>query len=340
MDISNRQRMILRQIIMLYTFSGDPVGSKLLSQLLDDLAVSSATLRNEMALMTSLGLLSQPHTSAGRIPSNEGYRYYVDHLIVEKPLTREERDYIKKTADEMDFDPERAAEEAAATLANVTGLAAITTTPTGGNIQITHYEIVRAGRYNLAVLGISSIGGVRSRICRVQKELDGRQLNAINAVLNDHLVFVSPEDITNVRLKLICAVLGEDTALFEPILSAAIAIIRGASEAKVFTEGQQHLLNYPELDSCMKQLMELFSNHMTLLERLDIKGPIRVFVGDEPGAFDIDNLGLVAGRYRAAGGRQGSLAVAGPVRMDYGFVIPRLVFLRDCMSAALTNPGI
>lgn len=338
MDISRRKMMVLQKIVSLYTMSGDPVGSKILSEMLDDFSVSSATLRNEMAELTGLGLLEQPHTSAGRVPTTMGYRYYVDHLISLKDLSAKERQQLDEAVNSMDADPDNAASEAAKTLADVTGLAAIATTPGGGNVQITHYYIVRAGRYNLAVLGITSIGGVKSRVCRVEEELDNDAIRQLADALNKNLVFVSREDVTDSLLEAVHMDLSPNEGLYAPVVAAAVAIIASASEVKVYTEGQQHLLSYPELDSHIRDLLELFSDD-TVARRLDTSEPLKVFVGDEPGSFGIDSISIVMGRYRAAGGRHGALAVAGPVRMDYGFVIPRLSYLRDKVSASLTSPG-
>ena len=338
MSISGRKSRILQQIVMLYTLHGDPVGSKLLNELLDEISVSSATIRNEMAELTSLGFLEQPHTSAGRVPTILGYRYYVDNLLEIKNLSQAEKKYIDNAVRDMDSDPDKAAEQAAKTLAELTDLAAIATTPKGGNVQITRFELVRSGKYNIAVLGITTIGGVRSRVCRVAQELSEKELAAVNSVINDHLVFVSPEDITPQLLSTANALLGNDSTLYMPVISAAVAIIKGASEVKVYAEGQQHLLTYQELDKSIKELLELFADNDAMSRRLDTNEPLHVFVGDEPGALGIDSLGVVMGRYRAAGGRHGALAVAGPIRMDYGFVIPRLSYFRDRVSDTLTNP--
>lgn len=339
MDISKRKMVIMQKIVSLYTISGDPVGSKILSELLDEISVSSATLRNEMAELTGLGLLEQPHTSAGRVPTNLGYRYYVDHLIKLKNLTPQERQYIDEATDTMDADPDAAASEAVRALAGITGLAAIATTPSGGNIQITHYYIVRAGRYNLAVLGITSVGGVKTRVCRVEEELDDAVMQHIEDTLNRHLIFISSEDVGDDVLEAVSMELSPNDGLYAPVILAAVAIIKSAAEVKTYSEGQEHLLTYPELDSHIKELLEIFSDD-TAIRQLDASEPLKVFVGDEPGSFGIDSLSIVMGRYRAAGGRHGALAVAGPVRMDYGFIIPRLSYFRDKMSAALTSPGI
>ena len=339
MNISDRKRLILKTIISLHTDSGDPVGSKILNEFLEDLSVSSATLRNEMAELTSLGLLEQPHTSAGRVPTLLGYRYYVDNLMRLVPMTKEETDYINQTIDAMDSDPDRAAEDAARALCELTGLAAITTAPTGGNVQITHFEIMKTGRYNLAIMGVSSIGGVKSRVCRTASELDDGQIATLEAVLNDHMVFVSQEDVTPKLICIVNAFLGDDSKLLAPAVSAAAAIIKSASDVRVYSDGQQKLLSYRELDGHIKELLELFSDLDGMRKWLSQPESLKILVGDETGRFGMDDLSLIVGKYRAAGGRYGALSVAGPIRMNYGFIVPRLKYFCDYMSDALTNPA-
>lgn len=338
MDIGRRKSLILSKIVSLYTDSGDPVGSKILTQFLDDISVSSATIRNEMAELTALGLLEQPHTSAGRVPTAQGYRYYLDHLLRTYPLRGEEKQLIDEAVSEMDTDPDRAADEAARALANLTGLAAVTTTPKGGNVQMTHFEIFKTGKYNVAIVGVTSVGGVKTRVCRAQKELSAAQLQELEALLNRLFVFVSPEDLSQERIQEAVAELGPDAELARPVLLGAFAIIRGAQEVRVYTDGAEKLLAYREFDSHIRELLELFSDSAQMCARLDADEPLKIYVGDEPGAFGMDSLSVVMGRYRALGGRHGVLAVIGPVRMNYGFIIPRLTYFRDRVSATLTNP--
>jgi len=335
-DISRRKRRILQEIVSLYTLYGDPVGSKLLGELLGEISVSSATIRNDMADLTSMGYLEQPHTSAGRVPTVLGYRYYVDNLLKTSPLTEEERAYVDSLIEGMDPDPEKSAELAARCLVRLTGLAAIATTPRGGDIRITRFELLRCGKYNVAVIGITGIGGIRVRVSRVPAEVTPEQLEKICRILNENMIFVSAEDVTSQLLTSIHRRFGQDADIGSPILAAAAALTESMSEVRVFTDGQQQLLSFTELDESIRSLLELFSDSEALSRSLEISSAMRVFVGD---AFGIDRLGMVIGRYSAAGGRYGALAAVGPVRMDYGFVIPRLSYLQDKMSAELTSPN-
>ena len=142
MTVDDRKRRVLEAIVALYGMDGEPVGSSLLSEYLD-MAVSSATLRNEMAALTKLGLLAQPHTSAGRVPSPQGYRYYVDHLLQDIPaLDPESRRTVDSLFYNMDIEPEKLAQSAARALADLTGVAAAATTPRADDLCIAHFEVV------------------------------------------------------------------------------------------------------------------------------------------------------------------------------------------------------
>ncbi len=238
----------------------------------------------------------------------------------------------------MDSDPDRAAEEAAHLLSEITGFAGIATTPKGGDVKVTHFEVLRTGRFNVAVLAVSSVGGVKTRVCRTERELSDSDLSAVKNLLNSRLVFVSSEDADARLIAGVCRELSGLSDRIEPIVKAAGAIIRSASETRIFTDGQQKLLKYHELDGHIGEMLELFSDSRSLEYTLGSPEPLKVFIGEGPGALGSGTLSMVIARYRAAGGRYGAVAVAGPVRMNYRRVIPQLSLFRDCLSDNLTSP--
>ena len=158
MTMDARKQRVLQAIVALYGLEGEPVGSSVLANYFD-MAVSSATLRNEMAALTKLGLLEQPHTSAGRVPSAQGYRYYLDHLI-DAPksgtLPEKDRRRIDDLFAAMDAEPEKLVPAATRCLADMTGCAAAATTPQAPDLCIAHFEVVQVGRYSAAVLAVPS----------------------------------------------------------------------------------------------------------------------------------------------------------------------------------------
>ena len=193
MAMDARKQRILEAIVALYANGGEPVGSGLLANYFD-MALSSATLRNEMAALTKLGLLEQPHTSAGRVPSAQGYRYYLDHLI-DAPkacaLPEADRAHIDELFAAMDAEPEKLVPAAARSLADLTGCAAAATTPQAPDLCIAHFEVVQVGRYSAAVLAVTSAGGVRTRVARVDTGLTRDDAANLAQLLNLSLIHIS-----------------------------------------------------------------------------------------------------------------------------------------------------
>lgn len=333
-DISRRKRLILAQIVALHSGSGDPVGSKLLQEFLGGVSVSTATLRNEMAQLTELGLLEQPHTSAGRVPTVQGYRYFLNNLMTSDPLEPSEKRAIASSISEMDSDPDKASEFAADELAELSGLGAITTTPVAAEIQMNHFDLIKVGRYSIAVLGITNLGSLKSRICRTASELPTESLNAVGMILNRTMCFRSYEDLDQDDVLRQLASIGESAVYAVPVARAAAELLESASAVRVHRSGQRNLLNFREIAQDVDEVVRLFEDTDMLAELLSREGDIDCYVGDELGS-GYSSLSLVIGRYRVAGGGHGGLALVGPVRMNYSRVIPRLKYYCDAMSEAL-----
>ena len=238
MAIDRRKQRILEAIVALYAADGEPVGSGLLANYFD-MAVSSATLRNEMAALTRLGLLEQPHTSAGRVPSPQGYRYYLNNLLGAPGaivLPPEDKARINDLFATMDAEPEKLAQSAARTLADYTGLATAATTPQADDLCIAHFEVVQVGRYTAAVLAVTSAGGVRTRVARVGEGFTRGGAQALAALLNRSLTFVVPEDVTDA---LTAELLEAAPPRLAPVVRAAEALVRTGPQ--VCFEGAQYL---------------------------------------------------------------------------------------------------
>ncbi len=336
MDISNRKQLILTKIVALHTDSGDPVGSHLLQEYLDTLSVSTATLRNEMAQLTAMGLLQQPHTSAGRIPTEMGYRYFLNNLIRTIAPTSREKRSINDEIEQMDSDPDKAAEMAAVSLAKLSGLGAVTTTPVGTEMQMSYYELIKIGRYDTAVMGVTNLGAIKSRVCRTADELSVQELQKIQNALNGSLRFVSAEDVTDDLLAKVLSDTEEGNRSVKTVISAAAQLLNSLGEVRVSRAGQRNLLRFWELSDKVEQVVRLFEEKDRLARLLSKDGDIDCYVGSEIGE-SYSALSMVVGRYRVAGGGHGGVAVIGPVRMDYTRIIPELKTFCDRMSEKLMN---
>lgn len=336
MAMDARKQRILEAIVALYASDGEPVGSGLLANYFD-MALSSATLRNEMAALTKLGLLEQPHTSAGRVPSAQGYRYYLDHLI-EAPgsttLSEGDRSHIDSLFAGMDVEPEKLAPAAAQSLADLTGCAAAVTTPQAPDLCIAHFEVVQVGRYSAAVLAVTSAGGVRTRVARVDTGLTRDDAANLAQLLNRGLTFVAPQDLTPMLTASLVLAAGERLA---PVVLAAQALVTTGPQACL--QGAQYLAKMPDVRQNLGTLLEIFSDNETATELLRPDGgKITATLGSDlepamPGAC------IVSKRYLAGGGLTGSVALIGSTRMEYRRLLPILEYFAVKLGQSMAGQG-
>ena len=334
MAMDARKQWILEAIVALYATDGEPVGSGLLASYLN-MAVSSATLRNEMAALTKLGLLEQPHTSAGRVPSAQGYRYYLDHLLTSPSaisLSEEDRSSIDSLFEQMDIEPEKLARSSARVLAEATGCAAVITTPEAPDLCIAHFEVVQVGRYNAAVLAVTSAGGVRTRVARVETGLTRSDAAEAAQLLNRGLTFVAPQDLDPVLTASLIVAAGSRLA---PVILAAQALV--CTEPQAYLEGAQYLARMPDVRQNLGTLLEIFSNNRAALRLIDPDGgKITAKLGTDlepamPGAC------IVSKRYLAGGGLTGTAALIGSTRMNFSRVIPILDYFTAKLGRSMAG---
>ena len=332
-----RKQRILEAIVALYANEGEPVGSGLLASYFD-MALSSATLRNEMAALTKLGLLEQPHTSAGRVPSTQGYRYYLDHLIEAPdtaPLNEADRSHIDALFADMDAEPEKLVPAAARSLADLTGCAAAATTPQAPDLCIAHFEVVQVGRYSAAVLAVTSAGGVRTRVARVDTGLSRDDAASLAQLLNRGLTFVAPQDLSPMLTASMVLAAGQRLA---PVVMAAQALVTIGSQA--YLEGAQYLAKMPEVRQNLGALLEIFSDNESASELIRPEGgKITATLGSDleppmPGAC------IVSKRYLAGGGLTGSVALIGSTRMEYQRLLPILDYFAAKLGQSMAGQGL
>ena len=305
MTMDARKQRVLQAIVALYGLEGEPVGSSVLANYFD-MAVSSATLRNEMAALTKLGLLEQPHTSAGRVPSAKGYRYYLDHLLTDDKA-----------------------------LAAISGCTAAVSTPCAEDLCIAHYEVVQVGRSAAAVLAVTTAGYVRTRVARVRTGLSRENAAALAALLNRNLTFVAPVDLSPRLLAELCSQISPELV---PVVSAAAAILQDSTTPHVFLGGEQHLLDWPQLDGKVGTILTLLNDEeeaARLIAPLDEQNE-SILLGEdiEP---QIPGLCIVSDRYLVGGGLWGSIALIGPTRMPFQKLMPLLHAFADQLGEGMSG---
>lgn len=331
MEISDRKRTILTALITIHTNSGDPVGSNILGSFLTPLSVSSATLRNEMAEMTALGLLEQPYTSAGRIPTQLGIRYYIDNLMNLWVMDKQEMENIKGTVRSMDSDPERITETAASVLTKMFSLSSVAMTPRGVNPHLVHFNLLKIGKYNYALIGVTNAGSISSRVTRIDSDISESALRHIENIFNKYLVFISPEDVSEELMAQIIREFTEDVKIYTPLVQSALSLVENLSSYRLYTNGEHNLLSFRDMYSQILPYLA-YINDTKRIASLLIKSesPISIYIGREIDA-SLTNMGMVTGHFRA-GNLNGHLAVAGPVRMNYPYIVPRLRYFCETIS--------
>lgn len=337
MELDSRKLKILSEIVRLYIKTGEPVGSKALVDCLD-YQISSATIRNDMSELSQLGFLIQPHTSAGRIPSHIGFRLYIDNLLEKRELSADEKKNIDKFL-KCKFDsPEKLIEYASLYLAQTTGCASISTTPTADKDKIAGIEIVKIGDRTIVVLVISTANIMKSKMCRVDFDLTAQALAYISVLLKDKLVNEKLEDIDIVKIQTIAAGLGEYTLALTPVLLAAYEIIKMFSENKVMLEGQSNLFYYKELSEGIAQLFDFLSNNSGLLNIIDdVNNGVNVIIGKETNHDELAESSMLFAKYNFYNTKSGTLGLIGPTRIDYAKLIPYLEYFSSSMGNILEH---
>lgn len=333
--MDERKRRVLQAIVALYTSDGEPIGSHLLSEYMD-LAVSTATLRNEMAALTKLGLLEQPHTSAGRIPSGAGYRYYIDNLMNCPPLSAEQKAAIDARFANFDYDPPKLVQAAARALSEDTGLMVAATTPRAEDIRIAHFQFTQVGRRSAAVMAVTSAGGVLTRVARTPEVLTDDDIRKAGVLINSALAFLTPADVTPDILPQLEKGFGERAAALLPLGRAAELLVREAGRAVTAVEGTASLLRFPETRAALGQLLEFSNDHARLARGvIPPTGRLTVQLGSDPDTDLPEGVAVMSRRYLAGNGMCGGIAILGPERMPYLRLSPILEYYALLLGGAM-----
>ena len=242
MEPRARKLKILASIIESYVLTGEPIASKALAEAMQN-SVSSATIRNDMAELVASGYLEQPHTSSGRIPSQRGYRLYVDHLMMgshELPL--ELQGEIDRRLKAFSYDPNKFLEVTASLIAEQTGLLAVVTNPTDQHPKVTNAELMLIGTHSVMLLIMISPATLKTRVCRLKPELTPELVEVLRRRLRGRLADIPTESMDEQFFTETAILNGDLWELLEPLFAAARECIEESSEMQVIMEGQSSML--------------------------------------------------------------------------------------------------
>lgn len=318
MELGERKKKILRAIVEGYIATGEPVGSKTLLQE-TGISVSPATVRNDMADLTRDGFLYQPHTSAGRAPTQAGIRYYIDNLMELKAPSQRACDYINQKLSASADTPENLLRCAAELLSDYTGFCAVTTTPPSSGARIHRIHILGTGRHTAMAVLVTTTGMVRSKLFRCNFVVTSEITEVLQKVLNKALSGVPLSEMTKPFMQTVAASFGE-LLLFTPqALVALMDIAQQAQEIQLCTAGQQKILFMPDVDVHTARGLLSFQQNSEQLAKLlfSHKNGLRILVGTECRHSELLRCTLISARYEIQGATAGSVALFGPMRTDY-----------------------
>ncbi|HCS67715.1 MAG TPA: heat-inducible transcription repressor HrcA [Oribacterium sp.] len=342
MELDQRKVVILTTIIKNYLETGEPVGSRTISKY-SGLSLSSATIRNEMSDLEEMGYILQPHTSAGRIPSDKGYRFYVDQLMENH---QHEIDDVKTEMFEKVDKLETTLKQLVKNLAQDTNYAAVVTEPSmhTNKIKFIQTSIVDARRVLLVIMMQGNIVRTATVTLSGEDELDFNRMLSINMLLNDALDGLSGEEITEGRIgQILARTQHKDTV--QAILQTIINILNIRSgDAQIYTSGATNIFKYPELSESdnASRLINAFESKVELAELVhevqdtgsEKHNQIQVYIGKESPIENMADCSVVTANYELGNGLRGTIGVIGPKRMDYEKVLEVLSKIQGEMDQA------
>ena len=337
MHLASRKEKILSAVVEKYIATGEPVGSKAL-QSEAGLGVSSATIRNELKALDDEGYLTQPHTSAGRAPTQKGYRYYVDNLMPKAELSPRIREHIDRAVGSAAQAPELILSKTASVLAQLSDAAAVTTTPSSDEARVHRIRFVATGRHTSMAVLVTSNGMVKSRLFRCEFVLTPQLLAMFDKAVNEQFSGIRLREITKGFLQTAASSMGEMSLFVPDALIAVYEAVRSALEVSVTVAGQTNLLFSDCYDFVSaRNIMKLLGDAPGLSRLLNNTRSSKIYLGDESRIPELNTSAVVSARYDINGESAGAVAVIAPLRMDYTTICGEVEYAAACVSRAISD---
>lgn len=335
MGLALRKEKILSAVIERYIGSGEPIGSKALQEQ-TDLGVSSATIRNELKALDDEGYLFQPHTSAGRVPTKAGYRYYIDNLMKPAILPERLRENIERGIRSGTQAPEGILSRTASVLSQLTTAAAAATTPSSDEARIHRIRFVSTGRHTSMAVLVTSNGMVKSRLFRCEFVLTPQLLSMFDKAVNEEFAGAKLTDITKGFLQSAASNMGELTLFIPDVLVAIYEAVQSALEINVTVKGQTNLLFSDAYDfNSARNTIRFLSDTKSLSSLLNNSRAHMIYLGEESRIPELKDSAVVTARYEIGGENAGAVAVIAPLRIDYKTIMSEVIFAAGCVSRAI-----
>ena len=340
MELSDRKKAILQAIIEDYISTAEPVGSRNIAKN-HDLGLSAATIRNEMADLEDMGYLDKPHTSAGRIPSEMGYRFYVDSLMHRYSLTMDEISTLQRSMDRKYNQLESVISEISDIISKTTNYPAIVELPVENKSRLRNLKMMLIEQGSVMIVVVTDAGVVRNKHINVSRDIDYEVIDSISEFLSGQLTGLSADDFTAARLMLIY----EAMASYGEFLRAVVEFVLEClvnSQNRVYIGGASNILNNPEFENIerAREFLTFIDSRENVSNMLNLLGDgneesISIKIGSENGVEAMRDTSLIVANYNVGDKLHGKIGIIGPKRMNYARVVSSLELINDKLSEIL-----
>lgn len=335
MELTERKKIILSEIVKAHIAHGEPISSKLLCQI-TNLGLSSATIRNEMSDLSQMGYLDQPHTSAGRIPTAAGYRMYVTGLLDKNTPSQPMQESIDRVIQKVADDPENITALAGQALSDLTGFTAVSMTIPEDNAFIKRVELLPMGRRAALLVLVTSDGIARSRICRISESLSATAIKVFDRLAAVDIIGKELADFSGAFLQTLAAKTGDYALTLVPLFSILFEMIENVRRSQLDLRGESNLYSVYNKESDARRVVEFISRRDAILSILsEIPDQVSVVFGDDYGIEELKPSSMVVAKFGGGDNRVGRIGVIGPTRMAYEDLIPSISYFAKQLGRVL-----
>ena len=334
MDLTDRKKQILKVVIEDYIRTAEPVGSKTIAKEMGG-SVSSATIRNELADLTEQGYLEQPHTSAGRIPSPQGYRLYVNELMEQQRLSIAETERINQALQMKMEELDRVISQAGRAVSSFVNYPAyVAAASRKKTITAKHFDMLPVDDRSCIVVMMTGDNRVKSQLLRLQLRMDPSQMPVLADLLNKEFTNISTDEMNMALMRMSDQVTPQMFLLLSQTIAYAVDVLEEAGQKEIYTAGVTQVLKLPEFQDADKahELMSFLAENKENLPVPDDNSPLKILIGPENVNAALRDTSVVVASYDIGDDMRGLIGVVGPTRMDYAAVAARLAGFADGLT--------
>ena len=334
MELTQRKKQILKIVVESYISTAEPLGSKAIAELMPG-KISSATVRNELAELSEMGYLEQPHTSAGRIPSPLGYRLYVNELMEQRTLPREETEKINAALRSELHETDQLIARAGQMVSSFVNYPTYAAADHRGNTTVRRFELIGVDEESFIAVVMLSDSRVKSRLVHLPLPIQQEKLPEMSHLLNTHFIGIGREEMNGHLMSLSEQVQGQWFLLLNQVVEYAGDLLKETEHQQVFTTGTSQIMKFPEFRDIDKahDLMSFMSDGSEGLPVPTGESNMQILIGPENVSDALKESSVVVASYDIGDGMRGLVGVVGPTRMDYAAVAARLSYFAESLTA-------